>query len=225
MTSPAGTLSPVGSFFAGTVRERKGVLMRFFKKAGMLIYMVLMLGAGCVMLLVAARVISPGQVDKAVDVLQGDANYQIALMVAGAIFVIVGILSPWRMSKKLKTDRVISFRNPDGEVSVSLVAIEEYIKKIAQGIQGIRDIKTRVDVNKRGIDIVTAVSLTSGSNIPEVTERIQMEVRNRVQAMLGVEENINIKMHINKIARMTEQEPSPREEEREDSFVPYREMD
>ena len=185
--------------------------MRFLKRLGMLIYALLMLSVGALFVLTAFSCISSDLWGSFCDVIAGNLYYQVAMVVVGAIFVIAGVMAPYRLGKKLKKDRVISFQNPDGEVSVSLSAIEEYIKKISKNIPGIKDIKSHVDVSKKGINIVMAVSLSAGSNIPEVTERIQMEVRNKVQGMLGVEERINIKMHISKIMRGAGEEPMPEE--------------
>ncbi|MFH1877347.1 MAG: alkaline shock response membrane anchor protein AmaP, partial [Candidatus Omnitrophota bacterium] len=153
---------------------------------------------------------------------------QIALAVIGAVFIVIGLIVPYRISKKLTKTKLLTFQNPDGEVTVSVTAIESYIKRIAQNIHGITDIKSTVKLGKRGIDLICQVSMSSGKNIPEITERIQMEVKNKLRAMLGIEEDINIKMHINKIMQGPQidetgfQEDLPETDNRQ---IPYREIE
>lgn len=194
--------------------------MNFFKRIGAFILALVMLAAGALFFAIAFNLISSDIIVELLSNLGQDMRYQIALGLIGAFFMLIGVIYPYRVGKRLKKDRVISFQNPDGEVTVSLSAIEEYIRKIAKGIPGIKDVRSHVDISKKGIDIVTAVSLTAGSNIPEVTERIQMEVRSKVQGMLGVEEKINIKMHISKIMRGVG-EDLPTEDVAEEAHVPF----
>lgn len=199
--------------------------MNFFKRIGILIYMLLMLGAGAVLLLVALNIFPSEQWAGILDTVNGTLGYQVALGVTGGLFVVIGIIAPCRLAKNLKKSRTVSFQNPDGEVTVSLSAIEDYIRKIAKGISGIKDVRPHVDIGKKGIDVIVAVSISATANIPEVTEKIQMQVKNQVQGMLGVEENINIKLHINKIMKgLQAEEDSFGEGMPEEAQVPFREM-
>ncbi len=183
--------------------------MNFFKKLGALIWLLLLAATGVSFILVAAGVFPSDVCSDMVTAIQGSVYYQSALGVVGALFVIAGILTPIRVVKGLKKDRVIAFQNPDGEVSVSLSAIEDYVRKIVKGIPGIKDIRSRVDMNKKGINITSAVTMAADANIPEVTEHIQMLVRSNVQNMLGVEEKVNIKLRVNKIIRGSRSEEIP----------------
>jgi len=198
--------------------------MNFFKRLGMLFYMLFALGAGALFLLVSLGAYTPEQWIAAFNAINGDFVYQIIFGGIAAVFVIAGVIAPYRMEKKLRKNRRISFQNPDGEVTVSLSAIEDYIRKIAKSIPGIKDIRSRVDVSKKGINITASVSISAAANIPEVTEKIQMQVKNSVQGMLGVEENINIRMHINKIAKgVLSEKATVRDDMAGEVQVPYRE--
>jgi len=205
-------------------KKLRGGTMNFFKRLGMLFYMLFALGAGALFLLVSLGAYTPEQWIAAFNAINGDFVYQIIFGGIAAVFVIAGVIAPYRMEKKLRKNRRISFQNPDGEVTVSLSAIEDYIRKIAKSIPGIKDIRSRVDVSKKGINITASVSISAAANIPEVTEKIQMQVKNSVQGMLGVEESINIKMHINRIARgVPSEKATVREDMVDEAQVPYRE--
>ncbi|GAF78637.1 unnamed protein product, partial [marine sediment metagenome] len=62
---------------------------------------------------------------------------------------------------------MMTFQNPDGEVTVSIPAIEDYVRKIANDMHDVKDVRAHVSVSKRGINVVTAVSINAGANIPD----------------------------------------------------------
>ncbi len=198
--------------------------MNFFRRLSVVIYMLLMLGVGILLLLLSINALSPEQWAELLSVTSETASYRVTVGVIGGIFVILGILAPYRVEKRIKKNRTIAFQNPDGEVTVSLSAIEEYIRKIAKGISGIKDVSSRVDISRKGIDIVTGVTISAAANIPEVTERIQKEVKNKVQGMLGVEEQINMKMHVKRIARGVREAEGAGEEITGAEHIPFREI-
>ena len=199
--------------------------MNFFKRIGILIYMLLMIGAGALLIVVPLDLFSAEDSVGLINFIRGDIVYQASVISAGAVFVLIGLIASARMFKGLEKSRIVAFQNPDGEVTVSLSAIEDYVRKVAKGIPDIKDVRPNVNINKKGINIVTSVSINSGTNIPELTERIQMEVKSRIQAMLGLEERINIKMHIGRILKGANKEEKPLIEEiNEPEHIPYREM-
>ncbi|MDD5634101.1 MAG: alkaline shock response membrane anchor protein AmaP [Candidatus Omnitrophica bacterium] len=198
--------------------------MNFFKRVGALIYMLILLAIGALFLLVANGVISGQQLEISSDILCDIQACRIALMIIGAILVIDGILTPYKLNRSIKTNRIVAFHNPDGEVTVSLSAIEEYVRKIAVDIPGIKDVRSAISVDKNGINISSNVVVIAGTNIPAITERIQSEVKNRIYGMLGVEEKVNMKIHIRRIARGTGAEEAAPEETPSIVYPPFREM-
>ena len=175
--------------------------MGFFKKVMVMAYMTIMITAGALLLAVGLKVFSPEEWANIIKEVTDKPEYQSSVIVFGCILVLLGLVTAHRVLSKLKAARVISFQNPDGVVTVSLGAVEEYINKLAKDIPDIKEVKPCVTVNKKGININAEVSIFSAANIPEITERIQMKIRTRVQDMLGSEERMNIKMHIKKISK------------------------
>ncbi|MBD3425984.1 MAG: alkaline shock response membrane anchor protein AmaP [Candidatus Omnitrophica bacterium] len=198
--------------------------MNFFRRIGMLVFMVMMFCVGAVLITVSLNIVTPEQWSDMVAAVNDDITVRASVAAVGALFLLIGLVAPYRQSKSMKRSRVLSFQNPDGEVTVSLNAIEEYIHKVAKSIPGIKDVRSKVDISKKGIEIITDVTLSAGSNIPQVTEAIQMEVRDKVQGMLGIEEKVNVKMHIKKVMTKSgypeDVAPSDAQEE---AHIPFRE--
>jgi len=200
--------------------------MNFLRRLVAFIYAVILLVVGAVLIGLAFDLISPDQIADAMDAeIYAPVTVRYVAGAIGILLALVGIAKPYRAGKKINKDRVITFQNPDGEVAVSLSAVEDYIRKVSRAIPGIRDIKPHVDVTKKGIEVVIAACLAAGANIPEITEMIQMEVRNRVQSMIGAEEKISIALHVTRIEGSGKGEPMPMPQEEDEPHIPFREMD
>jgi uncharacterized alkaline shock family protein YloU len=111
------------------------------------------------------------------------------------------------MLGRFQREKTIAFTNPEGQVTVSLSAIEDLIRKAATQVPEIKDLRSDVRANKKGTIFIGArMTLWSDSNIPEVTERAQSLIKAKIQDMLGLEETVICSVHISKIV--------PREESR-----------
>ena len=196
--------------------------MNLIKKLAIFVYLALMISAGAVLISAAIETITPEMAASALQLVGRTPALQIALYAIGGIFLLMGVIGPLRMAASLRSGSIIAFQNPDGEVTVSLKAIEDYIKKISKDIPGICDVRSHVEVRRNGVNITCYVSLTAGSNIPDITERIQLAVRSRLQNMLGMEEKINIKMHVSRIVKGSKSEMLPLEEELGPAEIPFR---
>lgn len=105
---------------------------------------------------------------------------------------------------RIQREKTIAFNNPDGQVTVSLAAIEDFVKRISTNISEIRELRSDVIAGKSGIEINTRLSLWAGVTIPETTENIQKIIKNRIQEMLGIEEPIIVRVHVAKIVHKEE---------------------
>ncbi|MFA6378553.1 MAG: alkaline shock response membrane anchor protein AmaP [Candidatus Omnitrophota bacterium] len=115
-----------------------------------------------------------------------------------------------------KKERTIAFENPAGRVSISLSALEDMIKRNVLRVSDVKEIKSVIRATKKGIDVTCRLVLKAEGNIPETTLRIQELIKGRVQEILGLEENITVKLHIAKIFSQTDKERADKGEEPRD---------
>lgn len=173
--------------------------MRFFKNLFVFMFMVLLVGAGLFVLAMSLDIVPLDSVIDIASSVRETQAYQITAWAIAAVFILLGIILPLRSFGVINRNKFLTFRNPDGEVTVSVGAIEDYVRKVARTIPEITGIKPRVDFTRKGINVISEVSIRAGANIPEVVERIQIEVRNKVQGMIGIEANLNVSVYVNKI--------------------------
>ncbi len=70
---------------------------------------------------------------------------------------------------------------------------------VIEHLPEVKELRANVTAGKKGINIINRAVIYSDTNIPEITEKIQNMLKSKIQEMLGIEETINIKIHIAKI--------------------------
>jgi len=115
----------------------------------------------------------------------------LSLLISAAIF--------YASLKEKIIKREIAFGNPLGEVKVSLVAISDFVKRLGSQIEEVKEIKPRIVIGKKGLEIYNKITLFSDSNIPEASDRVQTIVKRYVQDVLGIQEVQEVKVLVEKI--------------------------
>ncbi len=125
---------------------------------------------------------------------------------------------------KMQREKTIAFDNPDGRVTVSLSAIEDFVKRLSSSMTEIKDLRSNVIAGKKGIEIITRISLWADANIPQTTESIQAIIKNRIQEILGIEEPIVVRIHVGKIVQKEKRclKRKEKEESEERPTTPFR---
>ena len=132
--------------------------------------------------------------------LKNQPNLWLICSFTGALMIVITFSISKIMLSKFQREKTIAFTNPEGQVTISLSAIEDLIRKIAKQVSEIKDLRCDVKANKKGaIQITARLTLWSDSNIPEATERAQNLIKSKVQDMLGLEETVTCAVHISKI--------------------------
>lgn len=191
-----------------------------FRSFIILVYLALYLVIGGVLIIISLNVFSIEQITGTITYIYDEQNLKVAAGVIGVMFVLIGIISSNISFGKMQREKTIAFENPDGQVVVSLTAIEDFIRRIVKQIPQVKDLRPVVIAGKKGISVTTRAVLFSDSNIPEVTERIQSLIKTKLLEMLGIEETITIKMHVSKLLHKAGKDEIP--ERREESrHIPF----
>lgn len=141
------------------------------------------------------------------------SGYLPNLIMLTAVFVmLLNLLFYCLLSTSVKRDRVISFDNPNGRVSVSLYALEDLVKRTILQFDEIKDNKPTIRVASRVLRIRVPIVLKSDVQIPEVTSRVQAEVLKKIRDTIGGSQKIDISVYVNKIQqkKLKPKAPAPR---------------
>ena len=170
--------------------------MRFLRSLVTIVYTLILIAIGAGLILLALNLFSPDDIVSILNGIQADPNAKLILGIAGAVFILAGLLIANINLGRIQMEKTIAFENPEGQVTVSLSAIEDFIKKSVRKLSEVKELRSNVTANKKGINIVCRATIYDDSNIPETTERIQAMIKSKVHDMLGVEETINIRVNV-----------------------------
>lgn len=191
-------------------------------KISMLFFLIIFVAVGLFLILVSAKFIQSEPILNALDYVYSSMNLRIGVAVVGALLVVISFASYQFTLARLQRQKNIAFDNPDGQVTISLSAIEEFIKRISSSLSEVKEIKSNCIATKKGIDISAKVVFWSDANIPEATEKIQGLVKNKIQEMLGIDEPIIVKIHVAKIAtRQEPKQPLKKGKDKDDVSIPF----
>lgn len=95
--------------------------------------------------------------------------------------------------------RTISFDNPEGEVSISVKAVEDFVAKICREINSVIDVTPYILPYKDGVKIRLKLAVETDVNLPELTGMLQQTVKEKVQAILGIDNVKAVEVNVNKL--------------------------
>lgn len=175
--------------------------MRLFNIVAIFVYTLVFSIIGAVLIALSLRLESLDSIINIVSYLSHTNNIRLGMALTGFLLILINISIAQLSIGKMQKHKTIAFENPYGQVTVSLSAIEDYIKKLTQKMAEIKEIRSNIMAAKSGIEVSTRAVLYSDANIPEVTEKIQNAIRVRLQEILGLEEAVTIKVHVTKIVQ------------------------
>ncbi len=149
---------------------------------------------------------------------------QSGVCLSGALIILLWLHYTQKQFEKLRREKTIVFEKPLGEVTITLNALEDVVKKTLCELSEIREIKPQIIASKKGITVALRTMLSSDVNIPEITSRIQMLVKDKLQQMLDIEEDILVRIDIKKILSTDQKKVTKEEENEKKPPIPYREF-
>lgn len=120
-------------------------------------------------------------------------------LILGILLLALGVLFVFATLKGLRGEQYIAFENPNGEVTISVAAVEDFVYRLAKEFVEIKEVHPAIIPKNEGVSIQIRAILWSGVNIPDITEKIQTEIKTQVQTILGIENIANVEIKVTKI--------------------------
>ena len=199
--------------------------MRFFTRIAILFYVVTISTLGA-LIITSVFVIDQAFLEKInyyLQLLASDIQLKIIVGLTGLLFILLSLIFARIISGARQKERTIAFDNPSGRVSISLIAMEDMIKRLILREPEIKEGRPNIIATKKGLDIEARLVLAD-VNIPEVTSRLQNLIKDKIQEMIGIEETVTVKIHVVKIS--TNENKSKRSKsdypEKTETNIPFR---
>ena len=120
-------------------------------------------------------------------------------MGVGGIMVLLSLLYLVTFGPRRPKARYISFDSGNGSVSISVNAVREYIRKLSGEFSAVVSIDPKIRPEKDSISIDLNVNLVAGARIPELSQALQMRVRESLRDGLGIDDVKEVKVLVQEI--------------------------
>ena len=173
--------------------------MKFFTRVAVLFYVTLLLFLSCFTILYVLHWLNFEEVMELFYMSYYDDQLRFLIGVITGGFLFFNFLFYRLFSIKIQKEKTIAFDNTSGRVTVSLFAIEDLIKSMVGNLSEIRDVKPIIVASKKGIQVSIRLILKDECNIPEMTQKVQELVKKKMHEIIGLDEPINVTIHVSKI--------------------------
>lgn len=194
--------------------------MRIFTLFGLIFNTIFFILIALLIFGFVANYITPLSVFNILVNFQQDFQSRIILILVGILIVLISISFAQSVLGKMQREKNIAFSTPTGKIIITLAALEDLIKRLALQVPEIKNLRPDVVARKKDIIVNLRVDLRSENNIPELTERLQELVKNKIRDMLrGIDEPIIVNIHVAKIILTEDKKKS--EHETSEPTIPF----
>ncbi|MDD5255402.1 MAG: alkaline shock response membrane anchor protein AmaP [Candidatus Omnitrophica bacterium] len=195
--------------------------MRVFTVFGILFYTVIVTLMGATLIILSLNILQINDITDILSYAQFGTNSRIIVGLAGALLILISFSFAQLILGRFQREKTIAFNTPSGEVTIALTAVEDLIKRLGGVIPEIKELRPDVIASKKGIIVDIRVILRSEANIPELTGRLQDITKSKIQEVLGLEEQIIVKIHVVKIITVDERDKKRKDAFREEPPIPF----
>jgi uncharacterized alkaline shock family protein YloU len=191
------------------------------RSLGIIFYTIVATLTGVILIAFSLNKIEPQEASYLLEYLKSSFSSRMVIGASGALLIFVAYMFAKIILGRFQQERTIAFVTGSGQVTIAMTAVEDLIRRIAKDMPEIKELRPYVIAKRKGSIVVDLrVVLRSEANIPELTDRLQDLTRSRIQEVLGIEEQIIIRIHVAKIISMEEKEKRRRGIEREEPMAP-----
>ena len=184
-------------------------------------YTIIFAFLGTLAIAFACHLITLEDTAKFFSIVYFDSQYRLITGLSGMLLILTSLAASQAIANKIQREKTIAFANPNGQVTITLSAVEDLIKRLTNQLAELKEAKANVRATKRGIDIRMRVVLRSETNIPDFTARLQDMIASKIQDVFGIDEKISVKIHVAKIVTSEEKSKKKQETNHEEITIPY----
>lgn len=175
--------------------------MRALDRLISFIFSIIMLAVSVNLILVGVGVVDPQMI---IDMLQEyvfvkemiAANLFNTITIVGIVLFLASLKTTIFLSLFKTKDRApILVKTPNGEVEIAQETITNTVRNVGASFENIKEVQAKMVKKRKGVVIYAMVLLYANSNLREITEEMQRQVKEVVKTTTGVDVlEVNIKV-------------------------------
>lgn len=198
--------------------------MRFIYNLGVYFYLTALTFIGLFMIALAANLIQAQDITPILEIIYTNVyNSRIILSIGGGLLIVLAFSFAQILTGKIQGEKTIPFNNPAGQVTVSLSAVEDLIKRLASQVMEIKESRSSVRAVKKGLlEVYLRITLRSETNIPDLTSNLQDMIKRKLHEILPIEKEILVNIHVAKIiSRENKEDDNKEDREFKSPTIPF----
>jgi hypothetical protein len=165
-----------------------------------LIYITLSLLLGFVFIGLSLNIIDVGAAASYLETyVVSDITAKAILGIAGFLMVLICLRYVQSIFRRSLSEKSITFESPEGTVDITLFAIEDMLRRMIEDKKELSHVKPRIMSKKRKMEVIIRGDLASEVNILEFTRGIQVQIKEKLENILGEDKEIKVRMKIRKM--------------------------
>ena len=193
--------------------------MRIFTFLGIVFYASVIILIGVVFIVFSLNLLPPEDIFSLLLYSQSSINSRVVIGLSGILMILISLSLAQLILGRFQREKTIAFNTSTGQVTIALSAVEDLIRRLTAIMPEIKELRPDVIATKKGIIVDLRVVLKTETNIPELTAKLQEITKSKIQDILGIEEQIIIKIHVAKIISV--EDKKKREAEKEGAGIPF----
>jgi hypothetical protein len=174
--------------------------MRILVRIAIFFYVLVITIIGLSGLLLLAHLVDLNGYEKFLGYVYRDAKAGTIAGVVVAATMLISFALARIIYGRQERERIITFDNPLGRVTISLSALEDLVRRMAVRSPQIKEIRPEIASTKKGIKVDVRLVLRSDVNIADLTADLQETIRRKIQDVIGKEEKVLVRVHVIKIS-------------------------
>ncbi len=146
--------------------------------------------------------------------------FRLQLGLIGVLFILLCFKFLERIFVDPRRERILVLESPQGDISITLPAIEDMLKRVLRGRREISDVKPKVIPTKKTVEILIRCNLVEEINLQEFQRGIQEELSERLKLLLGEDKDITVRIEIGKM--ISQELKKKKTETLEEPQIPFR---
>ena len=140
--------------------------MKFLARLGVIFYLVTIIFSCLVVILFSLEWMTYQEATFMLNEVTSNLQVKTITILVSLGIILLSLIFSCVISGGQDKDRTIAFDNPSGRVIISILALEDMIKRFISKMPDIKDVKATITTSKKGLEVVTKVVLSSDLNVP-----------------------------------------------------------
>ena len=188
---------------------------------GIIFYATVITLIGVAFVIFAFHKLEPQEVSDFLSYIQSNFSSRLIVGLSGLLLVLISFSFAQIILGRFQREKTIAFPTSSGEVTIALTAVEDLIRRLSSVIPEVKELRPNVVAKKGTVVVDLRVALKTGSNMPELTSRMQEMIKSEIERVLGLEQEPIVNIHIAKIVSTEERDKKRKEPEKQEPTIPF----